>query len=95
MRSLKYAMSTALVLTLMEVVLSSSQATGTVGSALTGVANASKYLLSSAYPLIPDRRPATTDTSSATSSTPSTTVVAATSPTGPTSTPTTTKVISV
>lgn len=56
--TIKYALSTALVLTLLEVVVSSAQATDRVGSALSGIANATKYLLSPAYPLVPDRRSA-------------------------------------
>lgn len=60
---MRYALRTALALTLLEVVISSAQATGRVGTALDGIANATKYLLSPAYPLVPDRRAAASATS--------------------------------
>lgn len=56
---------TALALTLFEVVVSSAQATGRVGTAFDGIANASKYLLSPAYPLVPDRRGSASSSSTA------------------------------
>ena len=68
--SLKYALSTALALSVLEVVLSSSSAAGRLGGALDGIASATKYLVSAQYPLVPDRRSASS--SSTTPSTPST-----------------------
>lgn len=56
---------TALALTLLEVVISSAQATGRVGGAFDGIANATKYLLSPDYPLVPDRRGAASASSTA------------------------------
>lgn len=47
---------TVLVLSGMEVVLSSSAATGRVGSAFTSLAMGLQYLMSPAYPLVPDLR---------------------------------------
>lgn len=61
----RYALGAALALSLLEVVLSSSAATGRVGSALSGIADASKYLLSPAYPLVPDRSSASTSSTTA------------------------------
>lgn len=65
---MRWAIATALGLSLLEVVLSSSAATGRVGSALSGVANATSYLLSPAKPLVPDRRTAAAASSSSSSS---------------------------
>lgn len=64
MNSLKYAVRTALVLTLLEVVLTSSQASGRIGGLANGLSQAFTYLLSPAYPLVPDRRKATAAPSS-------------------------------
>lgn len=45
-------------LSAMEAVLSSANATGRVGAALSGIGKVTEYLFDPAYPLIPDRRPA-------------------------------------
>ena len=43
-------------LSAMEAVLSSAQATGRVGAALSGIGKVTEYLFDPAYPLVPDRR---------------------------------------
>lgn len=65
---MRWALATALGLSLLEVVLSSSAATGRVGSALNGVANATSYLLSPSKPLVPDRRTAANSSAQSSSS---------------------------
>lgn len=57
------ALSGAIVLSLLEVVVTSSAATGRVGGFFDGVSTALGYLLSPALPLVPDRRGAASSTS--------------------------------
>lgn len=55
--SVRTVFGTILGLSALQVVASSSAAAGRLGGALQGLGTAARYLMSPAYPLIPDLRP--------------------------------------